>query len=41
MFDPHEIRKKYLLEDFDVEVFTLIEELRVFFYIFQKFYTAY
>ena len=38
MFDPNEIRKKYLLEDFDVEVFMLIEELRIFFYIFQKFY---
>jgi hypothetical protein len=38
MFDPQEIRKKYRLEDFDVEVFSLIEELRVFFSVFNKMY---
>lgn len=38
MFDSEEIRKKYFLEDFDVEVFSLIEEVRIFFYIFNKFY---
>jgi hypothetical protein len=38
MFDSQEIRKKYLFEDFDVEVFLLIEELRTFFYVFNKMY---
>jgi len=40
MFDEHDIREKYFLDDFDVEVFLLIEELRVFFYTFQNYYLS-